>query len=290
MQITRRDLWRFARVTVLCALPFAAIVARNPANFFSGYIGEKIVSETHPFVTLLGNIGRGVLAFHVRGDSNFRSNPLDLPHLDSISGVLFLAGVVFWLRPNRRRLSVLVFLPLLLLHVPSLLVLRHPGEVPSASRTLGAAPFAYILVASGLWWLITARRQNWPRWLGPLAASILLIAIMLLNAQRYFRDYVAGLPYHNTPIGRLAANYIDSLPLNAQVYVVGCCWQDAMPDPKSIQYVTARNDQLMFIEPERVTCDWLYFQTPETVLIWALQSPLPSIAVEPCRAWLPAQL
>ncbi|HEX5690306.1 MAG TPA: glycosyltransferase family 39 protein, partial [Roseiflexaceae bacterium] len=46
MRVRWADLWRFALVTLVCALPFAAIVARDPANFFSGYIGEKIVSDT----------------------------------------------------------------------------------------------------------------------------------------------------------------------------------------------------------------------------------------------------
>jgi 4-amino-4-deoxy-L-arabinose transferase-like glycosyltransferase len=290
MMVRWADLWRFVVVTFLCALPFAWIVSRDPANFFSGYIGAKIVSDTSPFVTLLGNIGRGLLAFHIHGDSSFRSNPADLPHLDPISGLLFLAGVVFWLRPNRRRLSILLFLPLLLLQVPSLLVLSQPQEVPSASRTLGAAPFAYILVASGLWWLALARRPTWPRWFGPLAAGVLLVAIVLLNAQRYFRDYISGLPYQNTPVGRLVANYVDSLPVETKVYMVGCCWQDAMPDPKSVQYAMAHPDQLTFIEPEQVTCDWLQFQPAATVLIWTLQTPLPSVEIEPCKAWLPAQL
>jgi 4-amino-4-deoxy-L-arabinose transferase-like glycosyltransferase len=290
MNIRWADLWRFGLVICICALPFAWIVSRDPANFFSGYIGQKIVSDRSPFATLLGNIGHGLLAFHVQGDSSFRSNPVGLPHLDRISGLLFLGGCVFWLRPSRRRLSILLFLPLVLLQAPSMLVLSQPGEVPSASRTLGAAPFAYILVASGLWWLARTRRPGWPAWLGPLAAATLLVAIVLLNAQRYFNDYIGGLPYQNTPIGRLVANYVDSLPPTTQVYVVGCCWQDSMPDPKSIQYVAAHPDQITFIEPERVTCDWLLFQPDTTVLIWTLQTPLPSPQIEPCKAWLPAQL
>ena len=63
-----------------------------------------------------------------------------------------LLGVVFWLLPAQRRRSVTIFLPFLLLQAPSWLV-RYPVQVPSASRTLAVAPLAYILVASGLWWL-----------------------------------------------------------------------------------------------------------------------------------------
>src|SRR5207244_4162422 len=117
---------------------------------------------------LFGNIARAVLALHVRGDDTFRSNPAGLPHLDWISGVLFLGGIVFWLRTERRRWSPVLLVPLLLLQVPSMLVLSQPEEVPSAGRTLGVAPIVYILVASGLWWLLRSiRAAPLPRWLGP---------------------------------------------------------------------------------------------------------------------------
>lgn len=49
----------FAVATLVCALPFAAIVARDPANFFTGYIGGKLVgARGNVLRTLLGNIAR----------------------------------------------------------------------------------------------------------------------------------------------------------------------------------------------------------------------------------------
>jgi hypothetical protein len=169
-------------------------------------------------------------------------------------------------------------------------VLSQPGEVPSASRTLGAAPFAYILAASGLWWLAHLRRPALPRWLGPAAAGVLVSAIVLLNAQRYFQDYIGGLPYQNTPIGRYVASYLDTLPPDTQLFMVGCCWEYAMPDPKSVQYVMQRPEQIQFVEPEGVTCDWLLLQPASVVLVWSFHDALPSPQLEACKAWLPAQL
>jgi 4-amino-4-deoxy-L-arabinose transferase-like glycosyltransferase len=283
------DLWRFALVTALCALPFAWIVSRDPYNFFSGYIGGKLEGGGNLAGTLVGNIWRGLLALHVHGDGAYRSNPPWQPHLDLVSGLLFLVGLVFWLRPERRRLSPALLVPLVLLQVPSWLVLKEPDEVPSASRALGAVPVIYILVASGLWWIvriIQARRRGW----AAAVAAILLVAILLLNAQRYFRDYIGGLPYQNTPIAHLVATYVDSLPPETKIYLVGCCWQDAMPEPNGIKYAMARPEQLEVKQPESLNCDWLKLTQPPAVLIWSFQSVLPSTLLEACRGMLPAQL
>jgi hypothetical protein len=265
-------------------------VARDPINYFSGYIGGKLESNSNPAGTLFWNVTRTLLAMHVRGDAGFRSNPAELPHLDWISGALFLGGVGFWLQPERRRWSPALLVPLVLLQVPSMLVLKEASDIPSASRTLGVAPIAYILVASGLWWLVRSIRAPLPRWLGPAVGGVLLGAILLLNAQRYFQTYIGGLPYQNTPVGRIIATYLDSLPPDTQIYLVGCCWEYAMPEPKSIQYTMARPDHLHRIEQDSLSCALLQSMQPPAVLIWSFHTALPAPQLEACRAWLPAQM
>jgi hypothetical protein len=277
-------------VMMVCALPFVLIVAHDPVNFFSGYIGGKLASNGNPAGTLFGNVTRTLLALHVRGDAGFRSNPTDLPHLDWISGALFLGGVVFWLKPERRRWSPALLVPLVLLQAPSMLVLQESADVPSASRTLGVAPIAYILVASGLWWLVRSLRSPLPRWLRPVAGGVLLGAILLLNTQRYFQFYIGGLPYQDTPMGRIIATYLDSLPPDTQIYLVGCCWEYAMPEPKSIQYTMARPDHLHLVEQDSLSCALLQSTPQPAVVIWSFHADLPAPQLESCRAWLPAQM
>ena len=289
LRVRWADIWRFALVTLLCAVPFALIVARDPVNFLSGYIGGKLVSSGDLVGTLWSNITHTLLALHVRGDAGFRSNPAGLPHLDWISGALFLGGVVFWLLPERRRWSPALLVPLVLLQVPSMLVLKETSDIPSASRTLGIAPIVYILAASGLWWLMRAIRAPLPRWLGTLLGGALLGAILLLNTQRYFQTYIAGLPYDNTPMGRIIATYVDSLPPDTQIYMIGCCWEYAMPEPKSIQYIMARPAQLHLIEQAGLSCPLLQSMQAPTVLIWDFHTALPAPQLEACSSWLPAQ-
>ncbi len=59
----------FVAVAALFALPMVPIVAEDPDNFFSGYIGGKLDADA-PLETLLGNLKRALLAFHWRGDDN----------------------------------------------------------------------------------------------------------------------------------------------------------------------------------------------------------------------------
>ncbi len=290
MQVSWRDLLRFALVTLICALPFAWIVSRDPFNFFSGYIGGKLESQTNIFGTLLGNLTRGLLALHIRGAGDYRSNPIGVPHLDVVSGLLFLGGLVFWLRPAQRRLSPLLLVPLVLVQLPSLLVLSQPEEIPSASRSLGVAPIAYILVASGLWWLAQILWARRLRWVAPTLAGVLLAAIVLLNLQRYFQAYIEGQPYQNTPVGHILATYIDALPPETQVYLVGCCWQDGMPEPSSLEYGTQQPDRVHVIESADLSCDWLKLTAPPVVLVWGFQNVLPVPQLDGCKDLLPGQL
>jgi len=285
----RRDLWYFAAALAIGALPFALYVLRDPALFTDGYLGSKLVAGGDVVETLLGNLGRAALAFHVRGDQVFRSNPAYLPHLDVVSGLLFLAGIVYWVQPARRRWAPVLLVPFVLLQVPSLVVVGVPGEVPSAARTLAAAPIAYVLVASGLAWLVqTAQTRLGRPWLAGAAAGLLVMSIFSLNVDRYFKTYLGSLQYHDVPIGYLINEYIDRLPPATQVYIVGCCWADALPDA-FYKGLATHPENLHVLAPGDLGCDLLQtFKTP-AVVIWNPREPLPASSLESCRQWLPAQ-
>ncbi len=285
--VKTRHLLIFLVVSLLVALPFAALVARDPANFLSGYIGGKLRASTDPWQVLLGNAGRSLLAFHLRGDSVFRSNPASLPHLDIVSGILFLVGVLFWLDPRRRALSPALLVPFVLLQVPAMLVLSQPGEVPSASRTLAVAPLAYILAASGLLRLLyVLRRRMWLAW---IAVFTLLVIITALNTDRYFHRYADGLPDRNTPFGRLIAEYIDELPDEYTVYLVDCCWSPGrQPEVKSVRYVMAKPARLRSVKAAAATCDLFRSIPGPATAIWSPYQPLPGPQLGDCGGlWTP---
>ncbi len=286
LRVRWADLRLFLLVSVLGALPFVAIVLIDLENFTTGYVGGKIQPSGHPMLILFWNSIHALLAFHVRGDVVFRSNPQQFPHLDPVSGILFLIGVVFWLMPTRRCWSPLLLIPLLLLQIPSILVLSFPVEVPSASRTLAVAPIAYLLVASGFWWLLHAMRRFFAPYSIMIMGGLILSLLVMINAQRYFQDYLGGLPYHNTPIGHDIAVYADMLPPDHHIYIVGEKWHDKMPEFSAIEYAMASPQRLHHLKDSaEVTCEHLTTLEQPAVLIWSFHEQLPAPQLRPCQAW-----
>ena len=289
-QIRVRELLIFAAVAALMTLPMVPIVAKDRANFFSGYIGGKIVTE-EPVTVLLGNVKRALLAFHWRGDGINRSNPPLLPHLDPVSGAFMLLGFVFWLRRPYRRWAPVVLAPLFLLLVPSMLVLQSPQEVPSASRTLAAVPFACILAAGGIWLPAQFLSRKLRPWVGPALVTPILAVILLLNIDRYFHRYLEALPYQNTPIARLVRDYIERLPSGTEAHLVGCCWESGMPEPKGIEYDLPPGHKLTYWpRPDALGCETLAAMPRPAVLIWSYRDGVPAATLEDCSDLGPRQL
>ena len=290
--VSTRALGIFIAVGLICAIPFVFIVRADPANFTVGYVGSKIRPEGGDLLFLVAhNTVKALLALHVRGDEIFRSNPPGLPHLDPISGVLFLAGTLYWLTDReRRRWTPLWLAPFLLLQAPSILAVNQPREVPSASRTLAITPIVYMLVASGLWWLIGELRRRLRQMIAPaVVLAVLLVAILALNVERYFKEYLDNLPYGDIPIGRLIANYADSLPADTHVYMVGCCWIYSIPD-RFVDKEVARPQNWHYLEPNQLSCTQLQYLKLPAVLIWSFRDALPAPQLASCQHWLPAQL
>jgi 4-amino-4-deoxy-L-arabinose transferase-like glycosyltransferase len=288
--VTWRDVQVFSAAAFIGAVPFLAMLRSHPGTLLDGYITGKIQSGSGVWSTLTGNIWHALLAFHVDGDSGFRGNPAGLPHLDRLSGLLFLLGIVFWLRPERRRWAPVVLVPMVLLLVPSMLVLSNQAEVPSASRTLTAAPLAYLLVASGLRLVVGVVAGV--AWLPRLATCLVLASIMFVNGNRYFVTYADGLPNHNVPFGRIIADYLQTLPAETNAFIVECCWGDAgQPEPKGIRYLDAGPVATSLTEIDRAElgCDELALLPRPAVLVWNPLDPVP-MGLQDCSGELTPQL
>ena len=224
---------------------FLFVVNKQKDNFTNGYVGSKIFSKQSStnqlFKMWITNLEKTALMLHWRGDVIFRANVPLSPHLDPISGLLFIIGLVYLLKTERKIAVWLVLIPIVLLILPSTSPALSPSEIPSSSRTFGAAPFIFFLVAVGL----TRIRSK-------LALTTVLILIGYLNGYKYFVIYPRTLPNGNTPYGKIIAKYIDGLPIDTTVKVANCCWGEwGQPEPKGIYHQLNNKKNRESIEQEK---------------------------------------
>lgn len=171
-------------------------------------LSERLAAFQDNMPVLNQNIQDVLLMFHWRGDVAWINNAPNVPHMDTLAGALFFLGLAAWLlRIIRRRdvVDVLVPLMLFIMLMPSALAIAYPVENPSATRTSGALPVAYLLAAYPLGqMLFTLRRLLNRRILNGLVATLILSSVMLIsylqNSHTYFQKYhdnylLSSLPY-----------------------------------------------------------------------------------------------
>ncbi len=239
-----RSYWAGAWMLIILSVVAVSwyFVVRNSGTIFAGgYIGSKLwpVFTVSPIVMLSRfalYVWRTVLMLHIRGDGVFRVNVPGSPQLDGVSGVLFLIGICWWMRRNHTNLFPFLWIPIMVLILPSVSPALPIAEIPNSGRTIGILPFVMVLVGSGVRALFERVPNAYRRW-RTIGIGILLISVIGLNGYKYFIQYPQGLPNHNIPTARLIAQFVDTIPQSVPVYWSDCCWEDhGQPEPKAVYY------------------------------------------------------
>lgn len=275
-----RAFWIYFATCMLGLIPFLAIFFRDLPLFLSGYIGEKMPGSDEWDDVIYNNIWKSLLALHVQGDFVFRSNPKRLPHLDQLSGIFFIAGLVYWLRKKQFRYGLVLLIPLILLQIPAILV-RDLREIPSASRTIGIVPFVSMIVAGGVYGLALLLQRR-PR-LQQTVVLLALLCILGLNSYRYFVEYVQVQPNGNTAFGREISKYVRTRPVDEPVVLLGCCWGDyGQPHPHAIRYDIEPERKFIHIPLEEATCERLLEIPGPAILVWGREEDLTANNLASC--------
>ena len=178
------------------------IVRRNAS------IQERLDAFTANLPVLLDNIRNALLMFNWKGDVAWINAAPNRPALDPVAGALLLVGLPAWgaLIWRRRRDMVYWLVPLMvfIMLLPSALSLAYPIENPSATRTSGALPPAYLIAALPLALIARSVRRVAGGGVG-MALAVAVVAGLIgvsysANASVYFNDYrraylTASLPY-----------------------------------------------------------------------------------------------
>lgn len=255
-------------------LVFALLVVGDQDNFAKGYIGTKLLHAgdltiSEFFTRLIRNLWRGLLMLHVEGDVVFRWNVSKSPHLDIVSGLFFLIGILFvWQRLKKYFWYFII--PILVLPLPSLWPGHPPVEVPNSPRTMSIMPIVFFITAFAIWTSYLRAIHLLGKYAANTMLVLILVIILGINLHKYFFLYSPGLPNKNTPFGKIIAEYIDTLPITTNVRLTSCCWGDwGQPEPKAIYYVLKHQDRREDIihKPFLTSCEEVR-QVEDTLIIF----------------------
>ena len=147
---------------------------------------------------LAENVRDALLMFNWRGDVAWINGVSLRPAMDIVTGGLLIAGLAAWLALILRRwrdpVYPLIPVALFIMLLPSALAIAMPLENPSASRTSGSLPMAYLLAAFPLGLIAYRLRYAATRRLvGLVLATGAVVAVSVgaytLNFSLYYDDY-----------------------------------------------------------------------------------------------------
>ena len=173
-------------------VPLIHYALTRPDYFFARAleVATPVVGREAGILSLLANLRRVLLMFHLRGDPVPMYNIPGRPLLDPLTGIAFLLGLVWIIKRGRRR-PVLSFALLAFWFLP-LLPAVFSNFYASALRSVGSIPAICVISAIGLVAVSDWVASRWPR-RGSLIAtslqSLVLLAVAGLNYHAYFFDF-----------------------------------------------------------------------------------------------------
>jgi hypothetical protein len=250
-------------IGIVLTIPLVYSFIYNPVSFVSkqSYFGEKLAVHTplkEVIFAIFYNIQANLLSFNFRGDKIFRMNIPDHPHLDFISGILFVAGFLLLLyqsiKKKEKNFMLYFILPFFFIQIPSFLDIHNYFTQPNISRMIGVIPFVYMSIAYAIFKLngyLTSKLHT------ESAKKIttffiyygFLVLIFMLNFYNYFYVYPQTLPNGNTPFGMLIAQKIDASKPATEVVIIGSGWgQYVQPEVAGIPMVQKTVHQELFFQ------------------------------------------
>jgi hypothetical protein len=180
-------------------------------------MAERVEAFQENIPILMSNIRDALLMFNWKGDIAWINGAPNHPAMSNVTGSLLIVGLAAWLaRIVRRRdpVDLLIPITIFIMLLPSALSIAYPVENPSATRTSGALPPAYILAAFPLalmaWGLIRLIPRRFGAGLAFVGVTVLVGFSFVQNANVYFGEYrrsylVSSLPY--TEVGNVLEDF-----------------------------------------------------------------------------------
>ncbi len=183
-------------------------------------ITERIDAFSGNLPILGSNMRNALLMYNWKGDVAWINGVPNEPTMSLFGGALLIVGLAAWTALGfRTRDPVIVLIPVmvLIMLLPSALSIAFPIENPSAARTSGSLPPAYLIAALPLALLALSMLKLAKGRSGPILATGLVAAVTLLsysaNSNLYLDDYKesyisSSLPY--TEAGNILEGFANS--------------------------------------------------------------------------------
>jgi 4-amino-4-deoxy-L-arabinose transferase-like glycosyltransferase len=138
-------------VALAAFLPLGYFALTHVDIYFSRAADVSIFNPEHnqgsAVRALLTSTAKTAASFFLLPDPNWRQNPAQRPLLDSLTGLLFVVGLVLTITRWRRAQYIFLLIWLAVISLPAVLSL---SGVPHSSRSIGLLPLACVLPAVGL--------------------------------------------------------------------------------------------------------------------------------------------
>ncbi|MDX2079064.1 MAG: hypothetical protein SFZ02_21720 [bacterium] len=158
-------------------------------------IAERIEAFNKNVPILTDNIRNAVLMFNWKGDIAWINAYPNYPAMDTVTGAFLIIGVAAWIGlVFIRKEGILLIVPMmvLIMLLPSALSIAQPLENPSATRTSGSLPAAYLIAALPIGLFISQAGQVFKRigtQISVLIVFFLVILAVSLNSKTYYENY-----------------------------------------------------------------------------------------------------
>ncbi len=195
-------------------------------------IEERMSAFQQNIGILVNNIRNALLMYNWKGDVAWITAVPNRPEMDVFTGSLLIVGLGAWgVRMVKRRDAAVWLMPaaLFIMLLPSALSIAYPIENPSATRTSGSLPEAYLFAALPLALVWVAIRRLLPNWWGKVAGSAVVGVVLLVaasaNWNTYFVDfnesYTTSSPAPYTEAGRFLRGFADSGGSLGNAFMIG---------------------------------------------------------------------
>jgi hypothetical protein len=191
---------------------------------------ERLEAFKQNWPILTDNIRNALLMYNWKGDVAWINAAPNRPAMDTFTGGLLIVGLAAWLaRMIRRRDAVDWLIPIMLfiMLLPSALSLAYPIENPSATRTSGTLPEAYLLAAFPLTLICMQIMRIAPRrgfvFAGALAGFFVLSAYSA-NQSIYFGEYkiyYTGSSLPHSDAGKALQGFAESGGSYGNAFLIG---------------------------------------------------------------------